>query len=130
MTWQDLVKTSGNNQTLARAHSTLGCKTIYKLGKGGIDPTQSLTKECDCSGFVAWSIGIPRELPPESNHWLDTNCIWEGGDPVLHDLFKQSTFAKATVGDLLVYPHGKSTNYGHVGIILQIDKSLPGLCTG
>ena len=65
----------------------------------GIDPTQQLRKSCDCSGLVAWSIGIPRELPPGSNHWLNTDCIWDDGDP----------------------------HHGHVAIILQIDKSLPSL---
>jgi hypothetical protein len=26
-------------------------------------------------------MGVPRELPPSSDRWLNTDCMWGGGDP-------------------------------------------------
>src|SRR5689334_8966855 len=112
MAWYDLIKTCGITQTMNRAHSALGHGTFYKLGKGGMDPTKPLTLQCDCSGFMAWAIGIPRELPPGSNHWLSTDEYWAGGKPVKAGLFSQISIRETRVGDLLVYPDDGG-NQGH-----------------
>ncbi len=126
MTWKDLVNTSGISQTLTRANSCLGLKTIYKLSAGGTNPTVPLTRECDCSGFVAWAVGIPRELPPGSNHWFFTDSIWGGGSPVKPGLFSQMELPQSVPGDLLVYPHSGDAP-GHVGIIAQVDHNRPSM---
>ena len=104
MAWYDLIDTCGTPQTISRAHSALAHGTIYKLGKGGMDPTKPLTTECDCSGFIAWSMGIPRELPPGSNKWLSTDEYWNSGKPVKAGLFSQVPIHEMNAGDLLVYP--------------------------
>jgi hypothetical protein len=126
MKWFDLIETCGTSQTMNRALSALGRRTIYKLGKGGIDPTKPLTSECDCSGFIAWAIGIPRELPPGSNKWLSTDEYWGGGKPVKAGLFTHIPIKEARSGDLLVYPD-TGGNQGHVALITQSDFKMPTL---
>ncbi|HSI72922.1 MAG TPA: glucosaminidase domain-containing protein [Fimbriimonas sp.] len=125
MIWKDLLKKASTARTMERARKCLGRKTIYKLGTGGIDPTtSSLTKSCDCSGFVAWAIGIPRELPPGSGKWLSTDQYWAGGGHVGHGLFTRVSVAEAMPGDLYVYPdsHG---NQGHIGIVTVVRNGKP-----
>ena len=122
--WKDLLSTAGKEQTLQRAQSVLGLKTVYKLGKGGFDPSKPMTVSCDCSGFVAWAIGIPRELPPASDKWLDTDAYYAGGKPVKSGLFTAIPIIDAEPGDLLVYPD-KGGHEGHIGIVTQVDLSAP-----
>ena len=124
MAWSDLLDTCGTQQTINRANSVLNLKTVYKLGKGGFDPIKSFTPQCDCSGFIAWAIGIPRELPPRSNKWLSTDQYWAGGAPVKPNLFKQKKLNEAIVGDLLVYPDSGGSQ-GHIALINQVDQSMP-----
>ncbi|WHI47559.1 peptidoglycan-binding protein [Microbulbifer sp. JMSA004] len=122
--WKELLKTASQKTTLKRARSCLERKTRYKLGKGGINPLNPLVAECDCSGFVAWSIGVPRELPPGSAKWLQTSSYWEGGGEVGDDLFALVTSAQAQPGDLYVYPdHGRKQ--GHMGIITEVKGGEP-----
>jgi len=102
----------------------LNLKTVYKLGKGGFDPTKAFTPQCDCSGFIAWAIGIPRELPPKSGKWLSTDQYWAGGKPVKSNLFTQKTLSEAAVGDLLVYPDSGG-GQGHIALINQMDVNMP-----
>ncbi len=105
--------TCGTQQTMKRAKSALKHKTVYKLGKGGFDPSKPMTTQCDCSGFIAWAIGIPRELPPKSNKWLSTDQYWAGGKPVKSGLFTQKDLEEGAVGDLLVYPDSGG-HQGHI----------------
>lgn len=123
-TWKDILQTASKDQTLMRAQSALGLKTIYKLGKGGFDPAKPMTASCDCSGFVAWAIGLPRELPPKSDKWLDTDAYYMGGKPVKSGLFFEVKVIDAEPGDLLVYPD-KGGSQGHIGIVTQVDLSAP-----
>lgn len=118
--WKDLLATANTKQTLKRARSALGKKTVYALGRGGINPLKPLTKECDCSGFVAWAIGIPRELPPGSDHWLQTTTYWQGDKGHFDPVAKDETLS----GDLYVYPDldGKQ---GHIGIITSTKNGAP-----
>lgn len=124
MPWYDLIPTAGNDQTLQRARRALGRDTIYSLGAGGMKPSGELDRLCDCSGFVAWAIGIPRQLPPTSGGWLDTDAYHRGGAPVFAGLLTQVPAGKARPGDLYVYPdyvsNGKKRQ-GHMGIISRVD---------
>lgn len=122
--WKDLLQTASTAQTLQRAHSALNLKTVYKLGKGGFDPTKPMMASCDCSGFVAWAIGIPRELPPASNKWLSTDTYWVGGKPVKANLCVRIELKDAAAGDLLVYPDSGGKQ-GHIGIITQAEGGIP-----
>jgi len=123
--WKDLLKTANIAQSLQRARTGLEETTTYVLGQGGFDPTKMLTKKCDCSGFVAWAIGIPREFPPGSNRWLDTDAYWNGGGAAAKaagfPLLKNVAAADAEPGDLIVYPdHGGMQ--GHIGMISGMDS--------
>lgn len=122
--WKELLKVANRGVMLTRARSCLGKNTRYKLGKGGINPVNPLTPECDCSGFVAWTIGIPRELPPRSGKWLQTTTYWEGGGAVGDSLFDLTTPAQAEPGDLYVYPDGGGKQ-GHMGIISEVQNGKP-----
>jgi len=124
MAWSDLIATTSVQQTLLRAQSVLQKKTIYKLGKGGFDPSKPMTTQCDCSGFIAWAIGIPRELPPRSNKWLSTDEYWAGGKPVKVGLFAKKEMNLATVGDLLVYPDSGGKQ-GHIAIVVKVQNGKP-----
>ena len=123
--WKDLLKTANIAQSLARARTGLEEKTTYVLGQGGFDPTKMLTKKCDCSGFVAWAIGIPREFPPGSDRWLDTDAYWNGGGAAAKaagfPLLQNVAAADAEPGDLIVYPD-KGGMQGHIGMISGMDN--------
>jgi len=88
-----------------------------------MDPTKPLTTECDCSGFIAWSMGIPRELPPGSNKWLSTDEYWNSGKPVKAGLFSQIPIHEMNAGDLLVYPDNSGMQ-GHIGLVVQLNNTL------
>lgn len=125
MTWRDTLSTASTEQTLQRAHSALGKNTKYVLGKGGINPANPLTPQCDCSGFIAWAIGIPRQLPPvAAGGWLSTDEYWAGGKPIKKGLFIPITLKEAIAGDLLVYPDSGG-NQGHISLVNQAENGMP-----
>jgi len=123
--WKDLLRTANIQQSLQRARTGLEETTTYILGQGGFDPTKPLTQKCDCSGFVAWAIGIPREFPPGSTRWLDTDAYWNGGGAAAHaagfPLLRNITPADAEPGDLIVYPD-QGSHQGHMGMISGVDQ--------
>ncbi len=123
--WKDLLKTANIEQSLQRARTGLEETTTYVLGQGGFDPTKMLTQKCDCSGFVAWSIGIPREFPPGSGRWLDTDAYWNGGGAAAHaagfPLLHNIALADAEPGDIIVYPD-QGSSQGHMGIVSGVDQ--------
>jgi peptidoglycan hydrolase-like protein with peptidoglycan-binding domain len=124
-TWKELLKSASIEQSIDRARAGLAEKIKYVLGKGGFDPTKTLTHECDCSGFIAWAIGIPREFPPGSGRWLDTDAYWKGGGDAAKaagfPLFHNVPAAEVQPGDLIVYPD-QSGKQGHIGIISGVDE--------
>jgi hypothetical protein len=123
--WKELLRTADKSRTLTRARSGLGLKTIYDLGEGGFDPTKPLTKLCDCSGFIAWAIGIPREFPPRTDRWMDTDAYWGGGGAAAKaagfPLLTRVEVSEAVAGDLMVYPDSPGGGEGHMGIISSTD---------
>jgi len=68
---------------------------------------------------------VPRELPPGSNQWINTDCIWSGGAPVKPGLFTEIRMGNTQPGDLLVYPHNAHGEHGHVGIVLLCSAGRP-----
>src|SRR5436853_1328477 len=118
--WKQTLALASTARTLERARASIGHDTQYKLGKGGFDSAAPLTSQCDCSGFVAWCIGVPRELPPRSNKWLQTDTFWAGGPPVGEKLFTSVPVSEAAPGDLIVYPDSGGSQ-GHIGIITAVS---------
>lgn len=126
-TWKDSLCDASAARTLERASGRLARRTEYVLGRGGFNPELDLEKKCDCSGFVAWAIGVPRELPPRSARWLDTDAYWGGGGSARNaagfPLFTEVPKALAQPGDIIVYPDRRSPrrSEGHMGIITSAD---------
>lgn len=122
--WRRELETAGRERTLERAHSAIGRSTVYRLGAGGMRTSAVPARSLDCSGFVAWAIGIPRQLPPRTGGWLDTDCYWRGGSPVVDGLFLHVAPENAKPGDLYVYPDSGGRQ-GHIGIISEVQDKRP-----
>jgi hypothetical protein len=115
----------------ARSVAMGGCH--YGLGCGGFDPTRTHpwddSMSCDCSGYVAWALGVARHT---SNPWyVQQNGGWIETSAIIRDcetpfgFFAQVMPKDARPGDLLVYGDrsaGGKMRQGHVGICTEIDK--------
>ena len=121
--WRDELAVASRKRTLSRAQRCIGKGVRYKLGKGGFDPNLEMTSTSDCSGFVAWAIGIPRELPPGSGNWLQTTTYWEGGGSAGSGLFDQISEHFAEPGDIIVYPD-RGRKQGHMGIVSAVESGF------
>jgi cell wall-associated NlpC family hydrolase len=100
-----------------RARSAVGGATRYRLGAGGGDPALPLPTEADCSGFADWCLGLSRDRTGLNTDALVRDGKTEGG------LFDQVDQAKP--GDLIVYPSGNGRDYGHVGVITEVESGKP-----
>ena len=89
------------------------------LAQLGMTIAQLPQVACDCSGFVAWALGLPREAaggPPCYTIW--TGSIYDdAGRP--GGLFTAQ--AKAVPGSLLVYPKSSHASVGHVAIVTEVN---------
>lgn len=122
------------SRVVARAKSAIGRPTRYKLGAGGRAPSLKLPDiELDCSGFVAWALGVDRYLPNGSIPYID-NGAWFECTNVFKDALSPYGFVahvdlrQAVAGDLLVWPDRGSVQ-GHIGIITSIDSKQGMLVT-
>lgn len=112
---------------LARARSALGRKIAYELGKGGLKPAAASPAdgagECDCSGYVAWCLGMSRMT--EHPLYQAFNGGWINTDAIVHDARRPTGFFeqlnRPRVGCLIVYPSGNGHKVGHVGIVTAVD---------
>lgn len=125
MSWRDLLASANATQTIGRARSCLGRNTVYHLGGNDNDPAAPFPHQCDCSGFVDWSIGTWRQLPPRSDKWLYTDSIWEGGGEVGPRLFSRMAASQAQPGDFYVYPSPGPHHVGHISIIMEVNGGKP-----
>jgi hypothetical protein len=76
---------------------------------------------CDCSGFVDWALGLPRDGAPWAGGWFNTDTIHADATG------RQQRFvplALPRVGALLVYPkptgRGPDGPPGHIGIVTAL----------
>lgn len=131
-----------------RARNAIGRATAYRLGIGGRDPfaqmpgawidsaiSKTRGNGCDCSGFVAWAIGIDRYLPnamtngvlPGGFKPISTN-LWFETTSVYNDALAPYGYATAIdwmqsrIGDVAVWPDRKGKQ-GHIGIISRIENA-------
>ena len=106
---------------IARAQSAVGQGIRYKLGMGGMkpgNPTPAAGGQCDCSGFVAWCLGMSR-LTKDAFYvhfiggWIETTAVWTDiGNSV--GIFDQLDAPKR--GAVVVFPDALG-HQGHIGII-------------
>lgn len=130
MTTQELID---------RARSVVGQPCKYKLGEGGRlwhaeTPWNPHTLGCDCSGFVAWSLGMDRHTPDTfykkwNGGWIETSAVVR--DALEHDgvgFFDRIEVAEP--GAVLVYPDRKvkgKVRQGHIGIVIEPPTPTFGL---
>lgn len=89
------------NEVVTRALSAMGRGTQYRLGRGGSNPEAKHPGDsCDCSGFIAWALGLKRKQA--SIGWVETSRICKDATGAR----KMFTEVKGPPqpGDLLVYP--------------------------
>lgn len=92
------------------------------LQRLGMSADQLPRSACDCSGFVAWCLGLPRHpvaLNGQADQWLYTDSI------VADALGRRDAFTaldQARVGALLVFPSaGRARPVGHVAWITAVN---------
>lgn len=111
-------------EAVHRAQSAMTHRAVYRLGMGGFNPSSPVPwnsrGECDCSGFVAWCLGVGRHLDHPwyaayNGGWLETTAIVR--DAVSRFGFFDRVAAElAKPGDLLVYGDHDG-HQGHVGLV-------------
>jgi hypothetical protein len=107
---------------LGRAQAAVAQGIRYKLGKGGMNPgspTPGAGGLCDCSGFVAWCLGMSRKSSELfyvhfNGGWIETSAVWNDiASPV--GIFEAVT---KMAGAVVVYPDANG-HEGHIGIVLD-----------
>lgn len=107
---------------IARAHGAAALGVRYELGKGGMNPgspTPAAGGKCDCSGFVAWCLGMSRKTSNTfyvhfNGGWIETTAVWT-------DIGKSVGMFEDTLikpGAVLVYPDAAG-HQGHIGIAVD-----------
>jgi hypothetical protein len=118
-----------SNEILNRARSAAGKSIKYKLGGGGMSPKAAtpanMNKECDCSGFACWVLGISRHT--DHPLYVRFNDGWINTDAIVHDANESTGFFSRVdtpmPGDLLVFPsRPPKRKVGHVGIITDVKS--------
>ena len=78
-------------EAVQRARSAAGQGCQYALGKGGLHPERPFpwavavdAKLCDCSGFVAWCLGVSRQAPVPALPWLETTAVYHDAMGAAH----------------------------------------------
>lgn len=120
------------DQVISRARSQIGQGTIYALGKGGMLAGQERAAnthgQCDCSGFVAWCLGVSRQT---SNPWYRSiNGGWFETTAVFKDCGTPFGFvdgvpwSQAQLGMLVVWGDHDG-HQGHIGVVSEVDSAGP-----
>tara|TARA_B100001094_G_C17960807_1_gene685308 strand:- start:273 stop:881 length:609 start_codon:yes stop_codon:yes gene_type:complete len=101
-----------------RARRAVGRRTKYILGKGGWNPSSDTPgKECDCSGFVSWVIGKPRNYKYGSHKWISTSDIYSDAKDGYH-LFRE--IEDPEPGCIVVYGDSGGRQ-GHCAIVTKVE---------
>jgi len=116
-------------QRLKRARSATKHRTIYRLGQGGYKPNAphpwDTERECDCSGFQSWVIGLPRHYTFGRHKWISTTDIYRDA------MGAQALFRRIDApvpGCLVVYGDPVGGGQGHVAIVTEGEgKKLRGI---
>lgn len=109
-----------------RAFAGISMLVDYRLGAGGRDPASPTPADdegdCDCSGFVAWCLGISRKVTQPA--YVRFNGGWLSTDGMVHDALTVGGILDqvphdddARPGDVVVY--GNGPRVGHCGILVR-----------
>jgi cell wall-associated NlpC family hydrolase len=113
---------------VARAKAVIGLPTIYELGKGGFTASKPTPgSKCDCSGFVAWVLGVSRKTnnpyyKNQNGGWFETSAVFKDATNTMGMVDKVEINA-VKPGDLVVWPDGGGRQ-GHIGIV-SVVEGLP-----
>lgn len=119
-------------EVLQRALGCVGKGARYALGKGGMHAAApapfSQEMECDCSGFVAWCLGVSRHTDHPwyqrfNGGWLETTAIVRDAATPF-GMFDLVPWVDAKLGHLLVYGD-RDGSQGHVGVVSGVDSNGP-----
>jgi len=104
---------------------------IYALGKGGFKPGADVpwndARGCDCSGFVAWCLGLNRHT--DHPWYREVNGGWLETTAIVHDalgpfgMFDAIPLDEARPADVIVYGD-KDGHQGHVGLIVATNPEV------
>lgn len=113
-----------------RAHSALVFRCVYKLGRGGFNPSFPKNPSwdaarSDCSGFVSWVLMTRRSPKPGRKIWIETTMIY-GDAKNDNETFRQIKIPVA--GCLVVYPDRQPKflqpkREGHIGVVVNVRDS-------
>lgn len=113
------------DQVVARARSAVGHNTAYQLGAGGRHPLAgSPGNPCDCSGFVAWCLGIDRYLPNDglplydNGGWFETSAIVRDAKSPF-GFVVEVDWSAVVPSDMLVYGDA-GKHQGHIGVVSEV----------
>ncbi len=143
---------------IAKARSAVNHGTIYTLGQGGTSLDDWRTKiarvplddprtapnpvetyigisdklkqigECDCSGFVAWALGVKRHLTGVPWYDVAHNGEWLNTDAIVRDANSMYGFfdrvPSPIPGCLIVFPKQPGATAGHVGIVAEVGGGV------
>jgi hypothetical protein len=100
---------------------------VKGLEQSGLTLAELPQQACDCSGFVCWALGVPRDGAVVPGGWIGTDAVYADATGPQR-LFK--TVDKAAPGVLVVFPkpqgQGPEGPPGHIGIVTEVaaDGSL------
>jgi hypothetical protein len=101
-----------------RSHPDVAVQYAAGLKQLGLGFDDLPKVACDCSGFVAWALGVPRTPQPLSNGWMNTDSIHADATGARTQF---RPLPQAVPGALLVYPSPGAGKVGHVAIVTQVD---------
>jgi hypothetical protein len=94
---------------------------VKGLAQSGLSLAELPQQACDCSGFVCWALGVPRDGAPVPGGWIGTDAVYADAMGPQH-LFKPVD--KAAPGVLVVFPkpqgQGPEGPPGHIGIVTEV----------
>lgn len=89
------------------------------LQQGGWTIASLPREACDCSGYVAWALGIPRRPWGAAGGWFNTDAIHADARSAQR---RVQRIERAVPGALLVYPsHDGGKEVGHVAIVTEVS---------
>lgn len=124
-------------QVVERARGAIGHGCVYVLGKGGIKPDALYpwppgmpNLGCDCSGFVAWALGVSRWIEKwhpsyEGGDWFETTAVLRDAQRP-YGFVNAIPWASAQPGDILVWGDANGKQ-GHIGIVTECDATGPSM---
>ncbi len=120
-------------EVVAKARGEIGRGCVYRLGHGGMHPEADHPFDaaffCDCSGFVAWCLGVSRKLDgdpwykDQDGGWFETTAVFKDcGTPF--GAVDGVAWGQAKPGMLVVWGDHEG-HQGHIGVVSEIDDKGP-----